>query len=471
MMRYYKKIYRLLKKFFINRFYFFYCSINILKNIIMVTKTIKSYNREIVFICGDILAYDKGVINYLNNINKIISNHGYCIVLISEADYQCKKECEGRIKFPVINVPQIFIKNYYKAKFVPYIPKFVKRVVSKTDYLEWSVDNLILRHADMSKSYATMFSYFAQLYYLQLIRRCNPVGLIIWNQFHALHNILNNVVKEMGLSVFYMEFGCLPGTFSIESHGQMGESFPATNYKEFLLKPITLDEIDHARSIWKFLKSSKLNRNKQRTEETTKKIIENIDKSRPVVFVAGQNDFESGLCPYTKNTEKKHSPIFKNSDEAISYIADLGKKNQWTVIYKPHPIIRMLASPMALPPENVITIEDIDINEIVDFADVTVTILSQTGYISLIREKPTVMLGYTQLRGKSCTYEAFKKEDIEEQIKEALSSGFTIGQKAAFSVHIAQLIKYYLYDDMLERQVRYGKSVEDAVDFILMKKS
>ena len=116
-----------------------------------------------------------------------------------------------------------------------------------------------------------------------------------------------------------------------------------------------------------------------------------------------------------------------------------------------------------LPPE-VLFIEYADINELIDIADVVVTILSTTNYNALTRYKPVVMLGYNQTRGKGCTYEAFEKEEIEDTIKEALEKGFTKEQQDAFLKHIAQCLKYYLYDDLQDRPIRYGRPVPKSID-------
>ena len=48
-------------------------------------------------------------------------------------------------------------------------------------------------------------------------------------------------------------------------------------------------------------------------------------------------------------------------------------------------------------------------------------------------------------------------EQIESTITTALENGFSDTQKMAFRKHIAQLLKYYLYDDNREREIRYGK--------------
>jgi hypothetical protein len=71
------------------------------------------------------------------------------------------------------------------------------------------------------------------------------------------------------------------------------------------------------------------------------------------------------------------------------------------------------------------------------------------------------MLGYTQLRGKNCTYEAFSQSRVSKMIQKALKQGFTKKQKKNFQRHAAQLLKYYLYDDLVERDLRFGKCVEE----------
>ena len=90
--------------------------------------------------------------------------------------------------------------------------------------------------------------------------------------------------------------------------------------------------------------------------------------------------------------------------------------------------------------KNIDIITDVDINSAIDFSDLVITILSQGAYISLIRNKPVLMLGYTQLYGKDCTYEAFLKREIEEKIETALEKGFTIVQNHNFIKHTTQIL-------------------------------
>ena len=105
-----------------------------------------------------------------------------------------------------------------------------------------------------------------------------------------------------------------------------------------------------------------------------------------------------------------------------------------------------------------------DINDVIDFSDVTITILSSTAYVALIRKKPVVMLGYNQLRRKDCTYEAFTKDNIDFAISSAINEGFSQKQQDAFTKHIAQLLKYYLYADLEVGAVTFGKPLPKNIN-------
>ena len=131
-----------------------------------------------------------------------------------------------------------------------------------------------------------------------------------------------------------------------------------------------------------------------------------------------------------------------------------------------HPLVSKFCLPQKFP-KNVIVIDDVDINDLIEISDLTITILSQTGYVALFNEKPVLMLGYTQLRGKGCNYEVFELEKIESEIKIALQYGFTNEQKNKFETHIAQIIKYYVYDDQwFDKKISYGKSIQDCAEFV-----
>lgn len=76
------------------------------------------------------------------------------------------------------------------------------------------------------------------------------------------------------------------------------------------------------------------------------------------------------------------------------------------------------------------------------------------------------MLGYNQLRGKGCVYEAFQLDQIDYVINSAIKNGFTQEQQEAFRTHIAQMCKYYLYDDQSNKEIKYGKNAQSAAEYL-----
>ena len=134
--------------------------------------------------------------------------------------------------------------------------------------------------------------------------------------------------------------------------------------------------------------------------------------------------------------------MFKSSDEAAIYLAELCKKNNWNYIYKPHPMM-MECFVEEVIPHNTIFADNVDINDLIDLADVVVTIVSTVSYNALIRKKKVLMLGYTQLKNKECTYEAFEKEQIESELKKAIMKEKQEFMENKFILHVAQISRYY----------------------------
>lgn len=387
----------------------------------------------------------------------IISNMG----LISEALWYTQEYSENISKLPVVLTPGIFGNDIYVKCDMPinYNMGFLK----EKKFFNWSVLHLQSKYIDMTENDAYIMVYYIYQYIIQVLEILQPRLIIVCSVFPVAHHILEDVCKEMGVPLISTHPGILPGTLAFDIGGEMGKSLPALYPERFLELPVDEADLGHAQKVWDFLYISKLNRKNQYENGEIEYIMEKIDPDKPIVFFAGQNDNESNMVPYTEETRKYHSPIFRTSVEAGIYIAELCEKNGWNFVYKPHPMSLQHDNKEQLP-TNTIYVGAGNINDLIDISDVVVTILSTTNYISLIRHKPAVMLGYTQTKGKGCTYEAFEKDLIEDTIKEALDKGFTKEQEEAFLKHIAQVLKYYLYDDGVDREIRFGRQVPSSIE-------
>lgn len=430
-------------------------------------------SKQKILVCGHV--YYSARVPYLYSVLKEIPNTEIIVLcengsmtydrLYRDNYPGLSKEEKEKIKFFI--VPDMFIKDSFHEFETNEVSLEQKLYIKRKAYLNEAVKNLTSRHKNMEKSYAQKFAIDAERYVNEFLEILQPKIVVIWNQFHAFHHVLDAICKKKKIQTVYYEYGALPGTYALENKGQMGESYPAIKYEEFRDLPVSDDDIRLAKKVWDYLKESKINRKKQPVNNELSILKEKLKKGRPTFFYAGQNDYESGLYPYTRNTKQRHSPLFKSSDKAAIVIAKICKKNNWNFIYKRHPLISKFSASRRMP-SNVLLFDDIDITDVIEVADVTMTILSQTGYVSTIQKKPTIMLGYMQLRGKDCTYEAFKKRDIEKVMRQALEEGFTDKQEQAFVKHIAQLNKYYLFNDpYVERDLYYGRSIEECREFFV----
>ena len=394
------------------------------------------HGYKIIF--SDFLSFDKGLCDYVNKWNLIEGN----MVLLSEAAW-VSRERKNMMSLPILELPMVLLHNKYLLSDVGRIPfEYNEENGFEKRYLNEAVENLRLGFPDMADGYEFLICYYAEKIVQKIIEIWKPSQVILWNAFYALHFIIRNICEVRQVPIKYMEFGNIPGTIILEETGQMGESWPARYPKEFMKIPVSGKEYREAELLIQKLHKSGLNRNVQPQNDKLYEVKQKLKPDRPVIFYAGQNDNACGMQPYTENTRRFHSPVFKSSDEAALFLAEICKKNEWNYIYKPHPMMARNCSQATLP-ENVIFVDDVDINGMVDLSDVVVTILSTVSYIGLIRQKPVVMLGYTQLKEKGCTYEAFDRNNIEFILKKSFYKGLTIYMKEAFIHHIAKLKKYY----------------------------
>lgn len=414
-------------------------------------------NSTLIF--GSMISFDKNSYRLYNEAFHITGEKNQ-FLMISETYAIEKKAKKGMIEFPYFCLPLMLWQNFHLVgNEIGHITvtDTVRSYIQKRDYRINALIDFKGKNRDIAEGYAEYFIYYADLYLREMFDYICPRKVLIWNQFYPFHILIRSICAEKRIELLYMEYGVLPGTYLVERTGQMGESYPAVYIEEFQRLNITDSDFQKAKDVYAYLYESGINRKEQPVSDELEKAKKKIRSGRPIVAYAGQNDYESGLYPYTEHTRKYHSPIFLGSNEAARFLAEIAKKNDWNFIYKPHPqCIGSQKEDIGLGDEAIV-IEQCNINELVEWADVNVTILSTVAYVSLIRKKPTVMLGYTQLKGKGCTYEAFLKELVEEEISKAIRFGYTDNQEGAFIKHIARLLKYYLYDDMGERDMRFGK--------------
>ena len=417
------------------------------------------YNKKIL-IFNDIALKKENEKKYFLKMQKM-SDEFEAVFVIEEIEkkYLDDNHIKGIVR------PAALSRVYYsRAKKNCQISDEIKKTVECDKVLKKAVTNLRLKSPDMQKYYEYALVYYYREYIYKLLKKISPKAIFIRNTFEALNSIVEEVCISLGVEVVHTEMGVITGTLTFDFGGEMGRSYPTLYSKKFKQLQISEEEISEAYKIWEYIATTNMNRKVQYKLNLEESVIKRIDNKKPTILYAGQYDFSSGIQPYDEISQKFHSPFLKSSLEGAIMLATIAEKNEWNFIYKPHPAMNLLNERYDMLPKSVIVAEGIGINYLIELADVTITILSQTAYDALIRNKPVVMLGYMQLKNKGCTYEAFEEEKVEESIYMALKNGFTKEQKEAFAKHIAQVCKYYVYDDEDERTLRYGRKMPKTWD-------
>ena len=133
------------------------------------------------------------------------------------------------------------------------------------------------------------------------------------------------------------------------------------------------------------------------------------------------------------------------------------------MIYKPHPkeaSTQIIENPNI---EGLVYIDNIPIEELINISDVVISITSAVDYSVCFFNKPLVQMGKNSLNISGCSYVVDEVGNLESQMAKALEEGLTNTQKKCHEQHLMELCDTVLWDDMTERDLRYGISNENDI--------
>lgn len=325
------------------------------------------------------------------------------------------------------------------------------------------------RDTDFSSAAEGMLQYATCMRALLLKRK--PCLCVLWNQFTGHHRVLAAVCRELGVPYIFAHLGILPGTIIFEHGGQMAESWVARQNEKFLCLPVNESDLALAERYLEYVRQHKKTRKPQTTEWSIRNIVQKSrQKNRRIIFYAGQNDYHSGMWPCWLPEARIHSPFFVHTFDALQYLARLAEINDWQILFKPHPNIQKRQMTFqSFCFDRIDFVTGANVFECIDESELTVTILSQTGYLALIHKHPTLLLGNNQLSGKGCVYEITSQYDTEDTIQQALQDGFTSDQQEKWLRHVAQVCKYYIFSFDEDITGIIGRDVDEAARYLMLQ--
>lgn len=295
---------------------------------------------------------------------------------------------------------------------------------------------------------ARALSNLLYLYFSDALEFYNPNLVTLWGFLSPWGKLIQSICGMKGIPICSLEWGVLPGTVSFDFCGHMGDSWVTRESKFFNKLSIEKADLIKAQEYLEISGDPELSRNtpKEIDISTKDQILELKKSGKKIILYMESNSAHSGNTFVDLDRAKMHSPFFQNDIDAYEFVLNICKKHEdWHIVYKPHPISLTRGIQPEIDLQYTTILYTGGLNEALDVADLSITILSQSAYVSLLKEIPTLLLGKIQLNSSGAAYVLSEVTDLEELIITALAEGYTDTQREKFKEHVARLLKYYVY--------------------------
>lgn len=301
-------------------------------------------------------------------------------------------------------------------------------------------------------------------YAKELINILNPKLIFIWGGWRRYSFILSKIATIKNIPHGFMEYGWLPGTFQFDPCGIAGQGICATKEKRCNVTGLSLNEERKISDIFTYITDNKLDTRKPHRNTDEILLLEQYRLQKRVTFI-GMSLTGTGIRPGSEYWEKYISETFQSLEKAVYATAQICQKNSIQLVFKPHPDMILKEEFLTkLKERQVLLVKEIAIDSLIKNSDVVISMASAVDYKVLMYRKPLVKIGQTGMNGKNCTYEVKKSEDLESNILKAIDNGQTDEQYKNYKCYIKELLEKYLWDDLDQRPIRYGRLIDE--DFL-----
>lgn len=236
-------------------------------------------------------------------------------------------------------------------------------------------------------------------YWRGILIRHKVKTFLIWGTTAPKSRLFIHLCQELNIEYQIIERGHFPGTLSIDPVGQFGTG----------ARPQLIDQVSpHAAvsneanarfvEIQRWYDTQQDNTAYARFQKRETKDIEIMRRARrdgrPVILVIGGNDQGGGVT--SPDLDPLRVNWFGSSDNAFSIIRRLvsAKFPDALLVLRPHP------SQKPQEAEFVLVAREAALDELIENADLCITIGSTSRAICLLKEKPLLTLGLSELNGR-----------------------------------------------------------------------
>lgn len=301
------------------------------------------------------------------------------------------------------------------------------------------------------------FRHVQYYWYKNLFKIINVKHIFYWGCWFEGYYYIRHLAQINRVNFSTMEYGWLPGTYCIDTKGSAGESCLMDTPEA--IKSHSLKDRSKIDQIKKYVRDSRIDSSSFRQNAEDDEKLSHLD-ARPKILFIGMGE---GGMSVKNGSSKWHEVISSTVDstvDAINELCDICIRNEWNLIIKPHPEVSTFGAEIEEKNASIVFIKDKCIDDLINVADVIVSIVSSVELKALIYGKPVVQLGHSPFQYSGATYYTWERGNIVNMIKNALKYGMTDTQTEKFDTFLEFMLETYWYDDMTERPVRYGRRLE-----------
>ncbi len=417
--------------------------------------------KKIVFIGWLATATHKSTIDAIPD----FFNHDLYDIAILNGNVTGREQRKLYEDFPII-LAQLtrIIKDPYLVRTygykLPNVPEGLYNDIIKSTIVEY----------DCTERQATAVANLVYLYFAEALDFYKPDLVCLWGFLSPWGKMIRDICKWKKIPICSLEWGILPGTVAFDFCGHMAESWVSQKSGYFNSLPLNEIDLKTAEEYLLNANNPQFSRNLPQniTEDVYKKISRLKKFGKKIILYMESNSAHSGNTLFDMERASIHSSFFSDDKEAYQYLCQLCKNHEdWHILYKPHPISITRGIKTNIDKKNTTIIYQGGLSEVFSLADVSITILSQGAYVSLVNNIPTILLGRLQLNDSGAAYVLEEKENLELIIENALIDGFTKIMRQYFVEHVARVLKYYVFKANSQVQARdsyeLGKTIIDII--------
>lgn len=235
-------------------------------------------------------------------------------------------------------------------------------------------------------------------YWRSLLIRHKIKVLLIWGNTAPKSRLFIHLCKELGVEYQIIERGHFPGTLSIDPMGQFGTGVPPRLVSHATTAPASENFEARFQKIRDWYDAQQEHVAYAKFQKRGTRDLDIMARARaqkrPVILVIGSNDQGGGVV--VADPDPLRVNWFKSSDEAFAIIRGLvsAKFPGALLVLRPHPSQTTQAA------DFVLVARETAMDDLIEAADVCITIATTASAICLLKDKPVLTLGLSELNGR-----------------------------------------------------------------------